>query len=202
MQYKSFMTSAVLIFALAFMAGCAKPPQQEMDAAKAALEAAKTAEADRYVADKFKAAQDSLDAAMVEVENQNSKFALTRNYGRAQALLQSAVAAANAAAGEAAAAKEAARTAAEGLTQQLQTSIASAKELLTKAPKGKEGRAALEMIQNDIAGVEASLADISTATANGDYLTARDKAQAGLDKINGIIEELNNAISKKASMSR
>ena len=202
MQYKSFMRSGLLIFALAFMAGCAKPPQQDIDAAKAALEAAKTAEADRYVADKFKAAQDSLDAAMVEVENQNSKFALTRNYDQAQALLQSAVAAANAAAGEAAAAKEAARTAAEGLTQQLQTSIASAKALLAKAPKGKEGRAALEMIQNDIAGVEASLADISTATANGDYLTARDKAQAGLDKINGIIEELNNAISKKASMSR
>ena len=87
---------------------------------------------------------------------------------------------------------------ADTLAKALAAGIESAKKLMTKAPRGKEGKAALEMIQNDITAVEASVAEISTSTANGDFLGARDKAQAGVAKINSIIEELNQAIAKKS----
>ena len=92
MNARSFLKTfcAMLLFAL--LAGCAEAPKQAIDATNAALEAAKAAEADRYAADLFNAAKDSLAAAMTEVENQNAKFALTRNYGRAQQLLDSALA--------------------------------------------------------------------------------------------------------------
>lgn len=188
------LAGAVLVLALVF--GCAEAPKQDMEAAQAAVQAAKAAEADRYAADLFKAVQDSVDAAMAEVQQQDSKFALMRNYDRAKAMLQAAVTAAANAQTAAATNKEAAKAEADTLSKQLVASIASAKELMKKAPKGKEGRAALEMIQNDINTLEASVAEITNAFNSGDYLTAKDKAQAAVTKINSIIEELNNAIGK------
>ncbi len=196
MKVRSFMKLVGAVLVLAFVFGCAEAPKQDIEAAQAALQAAKAAEADRYAADQFKAVQDSLDAAMAEIQQQDSKFALMRNYDRAKAMLQSALTAANAAAQAAATNKEAARVEADTLKKQLEGSIAAAKELMKKAPKGKEGRAALEMIQNDINTLEASVAEITNAYSSGDFLTAKDKAQAGVTKINSIIEELNNAIAK------
>src|SRR4030042_4119823 len=87
MSVKSLLTFVAVVLVMAFMVGCAKPPQADLDAAKAALEAAKAVGADRYVANIFNAAQDSLNAASTEIEAQNSKFALGRNYKKAQALL-------------------------------------------------------------------------------------------------------------------
>jgi uncharacterized protein YicC (UPF0701 family) len=198
MNARSFLKTFCAMLMLAFLAGCAEAPKQAIDATNAAMEAAKAVEADRYAADLFNAAKDSLTAAMTEVENQNAKFALTRNYGRAQQLLDGALAAFTSAKDAAAANKEKVRVEADTLAKALAASIESAKKLMSKAPRGKEGKAALDMIQNDISAVEASVAEIGTATTNGDFLAARDKAQASLAKINSIIEELNQAIAKKS----
>lgn len=196
MKVRSLVKLASAALVLAFVFGCAEAPKQDMEAAQAALQAAKAAEADRYAADLYKAVQDSVDAAMAEVQQQDSKFALMRNYDRAKAMLVAASAAAAQAQEAAAKNKEAAKAEADTLSKQLTASIASAKELMKKAPKGKDERAALEMIQNDINTLEASAAEITTAFNAGDYLTAKDKAQAAVTKINSIIEELNNAIAK------
>ena len=42
---------SLLVLALIAMVACAKPPQQQIDAAKAAVAAAKAAQADVYAAD-------------------------------------------------------------------------------------------------------------------------------------------------------
>jgi len=198
MNARSFLKTFCVMLVLAFLAGCAEAPKQAIDAANAAMEAAKSAEADRYAADMYNAAKDSLTAAMTEVENQNAKFALMRNYGHAQQLLDAALASFTNAKDAAAANKEKVKAEADSLATALTASIESAKKLMTKAPRGKEGKAALEMIQNDINAVEASVAEISSANTNGDYLGARDKAQASVAKINSIIDELNQAIAKKS----
>lgn len=192
----------MVVVALMFVAGCAKAPQAEMDAAKAAVEAAKTAEADRYVADQFNAAKDSLDAALAEIDQQNAKFALTRNYDKAAQLLQSAIATANAAAAAVADSKEQVRVEATDLITALGTAVTETKALMAKAPKGKEGKAALEAIGADLSAVEASAADANTALTGGDFITARDKAKAALDKVNALKNELQEAISKKKALSR
>ncbi|MEK7728547.1 MAG: hypothetical protein AAB354_09050 [candidate division KSB1 bacterium] len=169
MKVRSLVTLAGAVLVLALVFGCAEAPKLDMEAAQAAVQAAKAAEADRYAADLFKAVQDSVEAAVTAA-------------GTAQQ--------------PAATNKEAAKAEADTLSKQLVASIASAKELMKKAPKGKEGRAALEMIQNDINTLEASVAEITNAFNGGDFLTAKDKAQAAVTKINSIIEELNTAISK------
>ncbi len=198
MNARGLVKTMCAMLLLAFLAGCAEAPKQAIDAANAAMEAAKAAEADRYSPDLFNAAKDSLNSAMAEVENQNAKFALMRNYGHAQQLLDSAVGSFNSAKDAAAANKEAVRVEADTLAKALVAGIETAKKLMTKAPRGKEGKAALEMIQNDINAVEASVAEINTTMASGDFIAARDKAKASLAKINSIVEELNQAIAKKS----
>ena len=76
------------------------------------------------------------------------------------------------------------------------TLVQEVKDLIAKAPRGKEGKAALEAIQNDLTLVEASLTEASTLVNNGDYLTAQDKVNAAVDKANGLKSELEEAIAK------
>ncbi len=196
MRGKTFLSVVALVFALALLAGCAKAPQETVDAAKAAVEAAKAAEADRYLADQFNAAQDSLNAAMAEIETQNSKFALTRSYDRAQAQLESAISAANAAKDGVAAKKEEVKAEAQSLLTSATAAVEETKKLMAKAPRGKEGKQALEQMQAELSGVESSLAEATNALGAGDFLGARDKAKAAMDKATSLGQELNEAIAK------
>ncbi|KAA0229454.1 DUF4398 domain-containing protein [candidate division KSB1 bacterium] len=196
MKAKTLLSSLGIVMLL-FVMGCKEPPTQLLADADAAMQAAQTAEANRYAADLFNAAKDSLSAAQAEVEQQNSKFALMRNYDRAAALLNSAVAAFNSAKDAAATNKETVKAEAEALIAQVTTKIEDAKKLMAKAPKGKEGKAALELIQGDINAVESGLSEAQTALTGGDFLTARDKVQAAASKIDSVIGELESAIGKK-----
>jgi hypothetical protein len=197
MVRKYFFITISLVLALVLVSGCAKAPQQAVDAANAALEAAKQAEADRYLADEFKAAQDSLNAALAEIETQNSKFALTRNYDKASKLLEAATALANQITSQVDAKKEEVKTEAQQLFTDLQNGLLEAKTLLKKAPKGKEGREVLDAIQGELTTVENSLVEVTDLMNKGDFMSAKDKLAAGLQKVNSVIEELNQAIAKK-----
>jgi len=192
-----FIAVLGLVLMLALVTGCAKAPQQELDAAKAALETARQAEADVYLADEFKAAQDSLNAALTEIETQNSKFALTRNYNKAKNLLLAATNLANDLNAKVAAKKEEVKAQAEQLVVDLQTALTEAKALLKKAPKGKEGKEVLEAIQSEINAVETSMTDATNLLNTGKFMEAKDKLTAALQKVNQIKDELNQAIAKK-----
>jgi len=74
--------------------------------------------------------------------------------------------------------------------------IEDVKNLITKAPRGKEGKAAIEAIQGDLAIVEASLAEVSTLVNNGDFLTAQDKVNAAYQKAGDLKLELEDVIAK------
>lgn len=202
MKVKTLLTVVVVVFTMALMLGCAKVPQAELDAVQAAMDAAKAVEADRYAAPEFNAAKDSLNAAKAEIEKQNSKFALFRSYGRAKELLTNALNGFNAAKDAVAANKETVRGEAEQLLAQAATAVDDVKKLMKKAPRGKEGRAALEAMNSELGAVEASLAEANTAMAGGDYLTAQGKAQAALQKLNALAEELKEAIAKKKAYTR
>lgn len=175
---------------------CAKAPQAEIDAAKASVEAAKAAEANRYIADEFNALQDSLNAAMTIVENQNSKFGLFRNYKDAKTRLAAVTAMGDKVKEDAAVRKEEVKAEVQQAMADANTLVQEVKDLMAKAPRGKEGKAALEAIQNDLTLVEASLTEASTLVNNGDYLTAQDKVNAAVDKANGLKSELEEAIAK------
>jgi hypothetical protein len=79
---------------------------------------------------------------------------------------------------------------------QATAAVAVARDLLKKAPKGKEGKEVLVQISNETAVVESTLVQATALKAANDFLGARDKANAGLEKIVSINEELKNAIAK------
>ncbi|MBM3263638.1 MAG: hypothetical protein FJY97_09490 [candidate division Zixibacteria bacterium] len=202
MQTKKTLTLLSAFAAVSLLVACAEVPQQEVDAAKADIEAAKTAEAETYATAEFQAASDSLNAANAEIETQNAKFVLFRNYDRASVLLKSASAGAKQSGTLAAENKQKVMAEVAQLKTDTQTALTTANELLAKAPKGKESKEALEAIKNDLMSVEAGITEADGMTANNQWLPARDRLKAGLDKTNQIIQELNDAIAKKQGLSR
>jgi hypothetical protein len=190
------------ITALAGMAiiftSCAKLPEVEMTNAKAAVEAAKAAEADRYVPAEYRAVQDSLNVCMTEVENQKSKFVLFRSYKKVTVRLNNVITLANTVKENAGIRKEQVKAEAQQTLAEATTLVEEVKALILKAPKGKEGKEALEAIQSDLALVEASLAEVNTLLTSGDYLTALDKVKASKDKAASLKTELEEAIARKS----
>ena len=80
---------AVLTLAFIFV-GCAKPPDAEKSAAKAAMDAAVTAGADKYAAGDFEAAKGRWDSAESQMGNKNYKEA-KQNYLDAKSAFEKAV---------------------------------------------------------------------------------------------------------------
>ena len=179
------------------LASCAKAPQAEIDAANVAIEAAKTAGADRYVPESFNAASEALKSAVTAVEEQNSKFALFRNYDAAKTTLASVNTLAAKAVEETTAKKAALKAEVTASLTELGTLIAGDKELLAKAPKGKEGKAALEAIGQEIAAVETVSTEVTAGvTNNEDILTLSGKVKPAVEKAKAINTELTDVTAK------
>ncbi len=190
---KIFYVMSIFAAALLFTS-CAKPPQAEIDAAKAALEQAKAAQADKYVEADFLAVQDSLNAVLVEVEAQSSK--LFKSYGKAKEKL--VVITTNAT--ELVAKTEVRKEEIKTEVAAAQTAVAALLEednaLLAKAPKGKEGKEAIEAIKVDLAGITASVAEVDGLLASGDLLGAQTKINAAKQKATEINTELKAVLDK------
>jgi len=179
------------------LASCAKAPQAEIDAANVSMEAAKTAGADRYVPESFNAASEALKTAVTAVEEQNAKFALFRNYDAAKTTLASVSTLATKAVEETTAKKAALKAEVTQAVTDLNALIATDKELLAKAPKGKEGKAALEAIGQEIAVVETESTTAAAGLANNeDILTLSEKIKPAVEKAKLINTELVEATAK------
>ncbi len=179
------------------LASCAKAPQAEIDAANASIEAARTAGADRYAPESFNAASDALKSSVTAVEEQNSKFALFRNYDASKTTLATVSTLSNKAVEETTARKEALKAEVTAAVAELDTIIIADKALLAKAPKGKEGKAALEAIGQEIAVVETVKAEVAAGLANNeDILTLSDKIKPAVEKAKAINTELTGVIEK------
>ncbi len=188
----------VFAFAIAglIFTSCAKAPEAELESAKAAVETAKAAEAELYVPTELKALQDSLNVAMLEIETQNAKFSLLRNYSKATASLIAVNGMSETVKLNAETRKEEVKTMAQQALAEATALVTEVKDLLVSAPKGKEGKEALEAIQGDVVLVESFLAEVSTLINSGDYLTAIDKVKAASDKAVVLKAELEQAIAK------
>ena len=103
MRNKKLVLGFAALMVVALTTGCAKPPQQEIDAAKAAVSASEA----------WDKAQQAMNAVNAEVEAQNQKFALFRSYTKAKELVAAATQAANEAKDAAIAGKEKAKNEAQ-----------------------------------------------------------------------------------------
>ncbi len=190
---------ALALVALPLLWGCSKPPEAEMQKATADMQAARAAEAEQYAPQALTTAQDTLNAAMSLKQEQDSKFALFRSYGKAKAMYQRADVLAQKAATDAAAEKERVKQQVTEMLTKARTDIDDAAAQVAKAPKGKgaEDKAAIEMMKNEVASINTAYDEAKADFDNGKYLTAKTKLEQVETRTQAVVAKVQEAIAKK-----
>ncbi len=187
-----FVFAALIMVALA--TSCQKVPQEQIDAAKAAIESVRAAQGDLYVPEEFGALQDSLSSAMAAIEVQKSKT--FKNFDKVRTSLETIIQTAPTVIENVETAKEQVKLATEEEIESIKGLLEENNLLMAKAPKGKEGKAVLLEIKNEMDMIENSIAEITELIATGDYLKAQAQAKAAKESLMGIHNELSEAIAK------
>jgi hypothetical protein len=193
MKIRRILVSIVGICAL--MSGCAQPPAEQLNAAEQAVKDAQHSGAATYAANDYAKVEGLLAAMKTEVAEQEGKFALLRDYGKAEQLAATAKAEAERVKAEAGKKMEEAKFGATQAQQAAEASVKSALELVARAPAGKD-RAALESIKTDAGALKASLNDVQMTLDKGDYLSAQTKATAIKEKADAVSHEIETALAK------
>jgi len=188
----------ILIAGLAMVLGCAKPPQAEIDAARAAIQQAEAAGAGEYAAGSLREAQNAVEALNAEVEVQAKKFALMRSYKQSSALAATAKAAGEKAAADAETAKEAARTEAEQKLGEATAAMEAANAALANAPRGKGSAQEIEAMKADMEAVAQWIQEGTEAHTNGHFLQSKSKFEQALNKSNEVTSAVEAARAMKA----
>ena len=196
MKNNLFIAVLTLGVVLFIASGCQKVPQAQLDSATAAVDSVKIVQADRYFPAEFAAIQDSFNRAVSSIEAIKSGSLPKKNYKVVATQLEQVKSSSDNLIANVETRKQEVKKEAESAITEVNALLVETKELLTKAPKGKEGKAALEAIQQDITLVENTVAAASTELANGEYLSANDKLSAAKEKTNSIKAELQAAIDK------
>lgn len=182
------------VMMLVFFAGCDKVPQEQIDATRVAIESARAAEADIYVPAEYAALQNEMKTAMAAIEAENSKT--FKNFKEERLQLEAVAAKVEEVKANAAVAKDQVKAEVEGLMAEVNTLLATNKELMAKAPKGKEGKAVLEEMRNEITVVEGAVAEATALFEQGKFMDARNRVKAAIEQVNNINTELGEAIAK------
>ncbi len=171
----------VLTLPLVLVAGCAKPPQVELDKAKAALNTAAEAEAATYAPQDWQAAQDAINAVNAEMEVQANKFALFRSYKKTKELIAAAETAATQAEQAGRAGKEQARQESQAALDLVRTALTDAQNMLAELDKCKRKpkgfKQDMELLQGNLDGLNASLPEVESAMTSEEFLTAKSLAE-------------------------
>jgi hypothetical protein len=200
-KYARQMAGAGLIAAMLLMNGCAQPPTEQLAAAQQAVDAAKAAGATDYAKDDFVKLEQQLAFAKGELAKQDKTLSIFRSYTDADKMLIKLVETGGQVAVKAAHNKEAAKTAVLALEQEARQAVASARDLMGKAPTGKE-RAALEVIKQDLTELESSFSAVHQLIEMGDYFGAEVQAKAVKEKGAAVSGEIQRAIDKAKRMKR
>jgi hypothetical protein len=175
--------------------GCAKAPEQEMTNAKAQIEAATTADVQTYAADELAQVNSDLNAALEEVKVQDEKW--FGNFDKAKEMLAAVKTSSDNVIAVAAQRKEEAKQAAIAAQAEAVAAIEAAKALLAQAPKGKETKAEIEMLNADLTGYEESLAGIQASLDQEKYTEAKDSANLIKENAASVSSQVQAAIDKK-----
>jgi hypothetical protein len=196
-------TRNVFIVAVALVAaGCAQPPQAQIDAAKASLDKAAAAQAAEYAPEAFAAVRDAQAKLDAELTAQSGKFALTRSYDEATKLATAVVDAGNKAATDAVAGKQALQAAVSAAVKDAETAIADAEAALNTAPKGKGSKADLDALKADVTAARSALGEAQTAVTGEHYKDAKAKADAAKEKAAGVKAAIEQAIQLRKGPAR
>jgi hypothetical protein len=187
----------VVMVSMVLLTSCAKFPLEEFEITKLSVQSAKVAGADVYVPEAYKALVDSLQKTEITLASEKAKWFKTYKTSKLSLTGVNNLAIevkAKSKAKESEVIKEN-----ETLIISLTELVATDKELLSKAPKGKDGKEALAAITTEVSVVETSISESKTLISSNDLLGANAKLKASKEKATSIKTELESAISKVKS---
>jgi hypothetical protein len=193
---RKMMAALPFVFVLVLMVGCAKPPQDAINAATSAMDAAKPL-ASEYAPNSLQAAEDAKAALDAEIKAQQDKFALFRSYKKTDELVADLKAKSEKAAADAAAGKEQAKNEATAAISEATTAVTDAKAMLEKAPKGKGTAADLEAMKADLTAADSTIADANSAMTAEKYKDAKAKAEAAKSSAANVVSQIQAAMEAK-----
>jgi hypothetical protein len=182
---------------VALMAGCSKAPVVEENNAVQAIGGAEQAQASKYAPSEWRVAQDTLEAAKAEKAKQDSRFALFRGYGKSKAMFEKVPSLAAAAKTKAEAELARIRQETQMMIAQARTELDSAGAMVSTAPVGKDTRAEIELMKQDIAALQQTLTEAQGDFDRGNYDGAKAKAQTIIEKSKSVTATVEMAIAKK-----
>jgi hypothetical protein len=153
------------------VAACARPPQADIDAARAAVaSAARNADILAYAPDTLKSAQDKL--AQMETE------LTAKHYDKVKSLALDAKATAGTAANDAATNKTKAQADATALIAALKQALPDAARRLAAAKRVRGIKLDFAALTTQLGNAQVAVADADTDLANGNFASALQKATA------------------------
>jgi hypothetical protein len=176
--------------------GCAKAPTQEISDATAAIAAATTTDTQTYAAAELTKLTADMEAAQAEVKIKDDKW--FGNFDKAKQMLAAIKTDAANVTAVAAQKKEEAKNAAIAAQAEAVAAIEAAKALLAQAPKGKETKAEIEMLNADLTGYQDSLAGIQASIDQEKYAEAKDSANLIKENAASVSSQVQAAIDKKS----
>ncbi len=170
------MRAISLFVAVAVLAGCDDPPTAELDAAKQALDAARAADAERFAASEYSAAQRAYSEAETTTQTEDERFFFFKNFEQARAQIADAKSKATQAESAAHAEKERQHAAAEAVIAAAQDAITAAYTSLEEAPSGKGTEADIEALQAELSAAEADIDAAKAALDSENFSNAESLA--------------------------
>lgn len=191
---KNLLFVIASISLMLLFAGCAKLPQAEIDAAKAAVEEAKAAQADVYLPVEFAAINDSLQVAMENVEAQKGK--LFKSYKNVKAQLTNIPTMAGEIKANTETKKAEVKAEAEAILAEVMTMQAENNTLATKLPVGKNEKEAVEAIKAELAVIDGALGEANMMMESGDFMGALNKVKAAKEQAMAKNTEIKEVLTK------
>jgi hypothetical protein len=192
-------TTGLTLLLLAFLAACAQPPREAIDAAQAAVDAVRRdPDVALYAPDALRTAEEELAALAAEAAAQQRKLAPLRKYDRAAELAAAALEAGEAARREAASAKDRAGVEAAAL---IENAAAALSTIELKAGQARR----LRGIKLDMSAVIASIVEARTMLddARADLASlANASARARAAAAGARIASLDEVISQAMLLAR
>ncbi|MEW5702177.1 MAG: hypothetical protein AB1792_08115 [Candidatus Zixiibacteriota bacterium] len=193
----------VLPLALALIvAGCSKPPEMEMANAEQAVQAASASQASKYAPQDWQMLQDTLQAAKAEKAAQDGRFSLFRSYGKSKALYEKAAGLAATTKTKAEAEMARVREETRQMLAAVRVELDSTVALLAKAPVGKDTKAELELMKQDMTALQGMMTEAQAGFDRNDFDTAKNKAQTIRDRCAAMRTQLEAAMAKKGARRR
>lgn len=196
-----YLALLVVVVAMA-LAGCSKLPEETVTTAETAMATAKQAEADKYAPDMMQMAQDTLNAAMAAKAEQDAKMGIMRSYGETKRLLEKSAELGAQAQEAAAMKKEQVRNEVSAMLAEARMALDSCGAALAKAKPGKDNKAELELMKNELAGLNTSYAEAQAKFDSGAYLESQLQLSAVVEKARNMSAQLAAASSRAGTAKR